>query len=242
MDQIAISRELGVSDSTFSDWTTLAALEVLLRFLELLPEPARSSLVNSFLRSHCSLQSPRLSHDPAAMDTLAAPIQKPRGLTVICGPKADLRTFVFAALAGCASHISGKAPVLAGLDLNCADALVPVRQIEYLNSVAEPGEVEARAYKRWSSMRAQSLIFLNRIWPNSRRLRGEVLARSAKAHLVVAEDFPPDAASLTGELHPLPAICRLLSIHELGGDRITIELASLKGPTLCGSENETKRT
>jgi hypothetical protein len=231
LEQKTLAAYTGLAETTLSNWTVgatdLSQIEALLRLLERLPQAARTSLVNNFLRLYPSFASSQLAHDPLAVDGLRALLQQTRGLTFIQGPEDGLRTFVLTALGHEASRVGAGVRPVAGLDLHADSSLVPVPGMIYLGGRDTSADLHARILPHWPPDQLSNLVLLNRIWSGVPQLQPEILTMAQVKHVVAADDsdFTPRTLRSRVGSSGLPA--QILSVARLPGDRITVNLDSV---------------
>lgn len=231
LEQKTLAAYTGLTETTLSNWivgaTDLSQIEALLRLLERLPQAARASLVNNFLRIYPSFASSQLAHDPVAVDGLRAILKQTRGLTFIQGPEDGLRTFVLMAIGHEASRAHAGVRPVPGLDLHAESSLVPVPGLIYLGGWANPADLRARMRPHWPPDPLSKLVLLNRIWSSVPEIQTAILTMAQAQHVVVADDSDFTPRTLRSRIGSSGLPAQLLSVSRLPGDRITVNLDSV---------------
>jgi hypothetical protein len=228
LDQKTVAAYCGVSETTLANWTAgateLTQLEALLKLLERLPEAGRRCIIDDLLRPYPTLDSPRLAHDPVAIQRLHALLEQRWGVSFIQAPSDFLRSFVLNALAHSATRIASALRPVAGLDNHNEDSFVPVPGVIYLGHTADPKELQKKIRAHWPLPHAGHLVFINGIWS---ALPEQLLACAEKRHVLVADDTRFDPASLRHKLGTINIAARLLTVSELPGNRIAVGFAEV---------------
>lgn len=152
LQQKQMAELLGMPKSTLHDWLEgqmPEQIQALICGFERLSETERRTLLRDFCRDCPRVDHPAIVHDPNAVTRLKEILERPTGLTWICGPSRRHRTFILNAL-GNASRLNAPSQRIVGFDTKPPRIFAPVPGVWYSRQEPEP---------EWSSR------LVNQIWP-----------------------------------------------------------------------------
>jgi len=189
-------RDLGKMASrpanTVADWCEggpTPQICALLGLLERLPREIRHKIIDDACRVFPSFQSQKLAHDFHAIESLSNLLAKRTGLTLVQGQPEHMRTFLTMALGNEYCRLGKSYERLSGLDFHCAEELVPVPGVIYLNlsmgSIFDANQLKAV----WSHLKNRNFkcILINGIFNKYPELRSEIIMLSKNTHIIIAD-------------------------------------------------------
>jgi hypothetical protein len=223
---------IGEPKSTLCNWNNgdgQPAPEALLRLFELLPAAERNQIHGEFpfCRQYPTLAHPRISHDPVAVSYLRTVLRNEKGITMVCGDRDILDTFVATAMAHSFVLSVAHRGQIAGLDVHAPDWFVAVPGVTYLNNAEHPGRIRAEAEKIWPEFSAsrRRIVLLNGTWAPAPELKLKTCELAETCHVIVTNIM----RAKDSRLPTLPSPARLVLVAPDGreSDRIRIEVQFL---------------
>lgn len=192
--------------NTIADWFVGGAthqLSALLCMLERLSPDVRHRLIDTSCRTHPTLSSPRLAHDFHAVDALRALAEKARGLTLIEGQPAHVRSFVATALGNAAMRTFPESGAVTGLDIHPANEFVPVPGVTYLPAPIASAAPRSMIREAWQlvSERPSQCLIVNGVVGLQPGLTSEIFAHSAHRHVIVADEIKAGENGIWQDAH-----------------------------------------